>query len=713
MSDIETTNHDYNDDDDACLTRDERQDSIQSSLRESFGEFEASEEKGRDGGEYDERVESFRKQLSATLKNLRAATDKKEALRRQKNENRINLEHWFREKKIESEERQREHETSWARGVRAANSSIWRGSCIEKSITICGCGGSQKSLAVEPNETLADIRSRIYAEWSLREILDFVHGNKNKRYDKEMTSGFSFHYADGTEILDEYGTPAIFFNGMLSSEGSFSEIESKYDRYQRLQIKPTSSSIELGSILPLGVICAAMKSGLLRPFELPIFVSESWQEHVTVKQTDTLEDVRTRIANQWAQEELQRLLFPESSEESISFNYSFHYADGRKIKDELWKPAYLFDGNNKKRKGQYRDYKYAKLFIKAEHPSEDDSTQTKIQPKKYLLFVFCTAVLGWTPPVWLSIQKAKLNLSRPTWRDYNAKEIAIAVILFLIFIVDFLDAVVDLCVSVQVKVLESDTHKPKGTGDYGSLLFAMTIVARMLSGWYGVMHNEISASKFYNSNFDKDIKNVLVATFFLTELSVFMIEDGAAILYLASRSNNENGYNEDGSCKNDDFLRQINTVLTSICGICFVCYNIYSIPTLWDLMRSSKEFPTFTTTVTAILGMSTFTFAVAMVTLLIQEVWSTDCDSDNSFSNNEELTKQWNIIYGVGVASCFLLSSSVFLSFEFIGGEKFEEIKREQRTSDVIVMLPDVKKAMDGLGELDETWDEGEEDNSV
>ena len=364
----------------------------------------------------------------------------------------------------------------------------------------------------------------------------------------------------------------------------------------------------------------------------------------------TLADVREWISKELTLDEIRRFLVgdaPSNGAPQIP-GFVFHNQDDSRIslKQEQETPAITFGSNSNKR-----------LLIK---PRPNDQTQG-------FLWVISLAVLGWTPPVWFSIKNLKSDLKKAssTWKE-KAKALMVAIVFLLIFLLDFSDAVVDLLIFFQ-DLMEG----MEGNRVYGILLGIMTILARLLAGWYGVAHNRISRSEYY----DDKVEELLIAVYFFVELSVFMMEDGAAILYLAHTD------------REDDILTKINMVLTSICGASFVCYNLFNITTFYQpLTITVTKFQLFSggterrigTANNAkckkgliyILSLSVFVCAMLMVVLLVQEVWRRDTDAIDDddisipFSENTVLQMRWNTVYGIGVGLTFLLSASLIRSFD-------------------------------------------------
>ena len=185
-------------------------------------------------------------------------------------------------------------------------------------------------------------------------------------------------------------------------------------------------------------------------------------------------------------------------------------------------------------------------------PSDDDDEEAPKQTKDEIIYdlrqqlaaaekkinelegasqlnMFLLAALGWTPSLWKHVQ------------DRNWFK---AAGFFFLSIVDLADAVIDVVLAVQEVYYGSEGSE--GEGGLGILLFVMTILGRILSGYYGVYVEE--------KNPDDD--NFI--TFAMMEMGVFFMEDGAAILLLAK---NTGGM---------DLIEGTSTYLTVICGLFYI-----------------------------------------------------------------------------------------------------------------------------------------------
>lgn len=157
---------------------------------------------------------------------------------------------------------------------------------------------------------------------------------------------------------------------------------------------------------------------------------------------------------------------------------------------------------------------------------------------KAYAIVFLEGFLGWSPPLWLSIDKlnsckkanngnATPNSPPPTtttrWEQLQL--VTRAVFLGTVFWVDLLDAVVDIALGYQTFMKGSEVI-PQSSVQLGILVFVMTLLARCLAGVYGLFATA-KQHRFGENEGDIDV-------YVIVELTIFMMEDGAAILLLAS-----------------------------------------------------------------------------------------------------------------------------------------------------------------------------------
>jgi len=120
----------------------------------------------------------------------------------------------------------------------------------------------------------------------------------------------------------------------------------------------------------------------------------------------------------------------------------------------------------------------------------------------------------------------------------------IKIIVYLVIsIVDFLDGILDIVVSLQT-VLRDDEDENQYAQRWALVLFCMTIAGRILGGVFGVFYERIDES-------DREV------TYFLVEMTIWCMEDVAAINYLMVKSE----YTQ---------LDYANSILTFICAGLFL-----------------------------------------------------------------------------------------------------------------------------------------------
>ena len=160
--------------------------------------------------------------------------------------------------------------------------------------------------------------------------------------------------------------------------------------------------------------------------------------------------------------------------------------------------------------------------------------QSKLNTKS-LFIILLESTLGWTP----TLQRGFKNI--------RAGEVDCCVwfstlFFFLFFALDLLDAIFDLILSIRTTYFGS---APSSNG-LGILLLVMTILGRVVYGMYGVTEANLKSH-------DGDA----LLTFLIMEATVFLLEDGAAILLLAADPGKK------------DIVETCSMYLTAIFGICY------------------------------------------------------------------------------------------------------------------------------------------------
>lgn len=344
------------------------------------------------------------------------------------------------------------------------------------------------------------------------------------------------------------------------------------------------------------------------------------RETMTLREGATLADVRSHIQEHWTVAKVGK--FTNEPDTKNLLPITFFDNDGRPIseEEEAQQPAAHFDGD-----------------VRKSQPSED------------LFGVFLSAVIGWAPPIWFSIKKHRYITTSTCWGFLRAS------IYVTIFLLDFSDAVVDLLLGFRTL-----SEGKEGRNDYGILLGVMTILARLLMGFYGVAYKRIAGSV----KDDKDLETFTIVTYFFMELTVFMMEDGAAILFFANDASNDD--------REKDILKNTSLYLTMLCGFGLLLYNVSM---CWHFCTFYNEY--YACSLFCYLWV--LVLAGSMVALLIKEVLlknSADYTDDVPFSENESLRSLWTMTYGTGVFLC------VFVSFVHILHFKEIEKKKKKRKHD-------------------------------
>jgi len=247
----------------------------------------------------------------------------------------------------------------------------------------------------------------------------------------------------------------------------------------------------------------------------------------------------------------------------------------------------------------------------------DNSNDSRTKPNQF--FVVLIAILGWSPPEWFRNQlfvvfKAMLGWSPPEWfrvSDLNyskngLKGFMTGIIVFFFFIIDISDAIVDLLLG-----FDSVVNGSKGEGTLGVWLVIATIVGRVLAA--------IHATKFKTED-----RQEQTFVYILMEMSVFMVEDGAAIIFLAMNP-------EDG------LLNTLSSWLSLICGCCFIVYILHQ----WVINNESMTIGLI------IIYLLLITGPVFLIIILLTQVLLKDSDDDdNDFSGPLKIASF--VIYGIG-----------------------------------------------------------------
>ena len=169
----------------------------------------------------------------------------------------------------------------------------------------------------------------------------------------------------------------------------------------------------------------------------------------------------------------------------------------------------------------------------------------KIQNKKLntksLFIILLESTLGWTPTLQRGFRNIRVGEADCcTWFS--------ALFFFLFFALDLLDAIFDLILSIRTTYYGSAPSG--GNAGLGILLIVMTILGRVVYGMYGLAE----ADPNFHDNGD------VLSKFLVMEATVFLLEDGAAILLLAADPGEK------------DTVETVSMYLTAIFGICYCIF---------------------------------------------------------------------------------------------------------------------------------------------
>lgn len=265
-------------------------------------------------------------------------------------------------------------------------------------------------------------------------------------------------------------------------------------------------------------------------------------------------------------------------------------------------------------------------------------------------------MIGWNPPAWYKFKKEK----ECGWALFEAA------FFVTFFFLDIVDTVVDLVTSSQA-IIER-TEETGGSDPYAILLFVMTILARFLTGWYGVAYKQAITSGPMTEIETYFGIETLIWVYFWVELCVFMMEDGAAVLYLVNNPNEKSIWDE------------MNLYLTMTCGggmiLCLfvrTCLFLHN-PTyfgvnkmqgysLWDCSYLNYKM------MMLLLGTYNLGTAISMIILLATQVLPDEVQ--DPIAGNKTSQIRWVIVYAVGTFICALTS---FYLISFIQFKNFNRI---------------------------------------
>jgi len=247
---------------------------------------------------------------------------------------------------------------------------------------------------------------------------------------------------------------------------------------------------------------------------------------------------------------------------------------------------------------------------------------TSISSIKYpILLAILAGFFGYSPPLWFTTGIALHWLAccgckcmrRP--RDDETDAVAISrhlsirarlrlTIFFLIFLVDFADAIVDFWTPIE-DIAESYSPDGRFKGEdidgrgivkirtYAIWYLLATLFGRTLGAVFAVVYQHIDES-------DRDLSYLLV------ELTILWVEDGAALLFIMLKSN----FNIDWSP-----LDWINLCLTVACALIFI------VPTLRHWRSINQGLPRLPSVVVFVFFLIIFLFITLCIILYFTDLW--------------------------------------------------------------------------------------------
>lgn len=236
-----------------------------------------------------------------------------------------------------------------------------------------------------------------------------------------------------------------------------------------------------------------------------------------------------------------------------------------------------------------------------------------------VMYTLVQSSLGFTPTLRKHIDQIRQDANTTNWREWLS-----ALFLVILLLVNLFDAFFDMFLSVRTIF-----HGPTQLRGLGILLCEMTLLGRFITAWYG---RKVAAA---TGGDDQDSIIFLAST----ETAVFLIEDGASILFIANHEGDK------------DFVEMMCVSLSAILGLGFCVF--FAILAIWRLylLHLDGTGPLqrlFSITAEEMLDHSLsciiIGFVIFQVLFLFTEVILKE--TDNSLSVNKELAAY--IIYGIG-----------------------------------------------------------------
>jgi hypothetical protein len=312
------------------------------------------------------------------------------------------------------------------------------------------------------------------------------------------------------------------------------------------------------------------------------------KQSVPVGRNVTFKDVKSRF--------IEKELFKNEEAEKLTF--VLHITDEEKVFD-------------------FTDVEGQQL-----HLSQTKETSTQPSTNTDTLLVFLQSSIGLSSRLWEQIKKITCIGSKRLKGWEWSKALFTSLFLFAFFVIDLLDAMADIALgfvkiysdgggnsdtAVYVYMHNDDddnsTFERNATGsvhiyrdvDSGgdsnttkllaTVLVVMTIVGRIIAGWYGLTYKNATEKKKTSQgnrrdeeteeDFEKRFDSTFLFFFMLVEVTVLMIEDGASVLLNATNANHQtlNG------------LESLSLRLTQILAIGFALWA------MWYMIEKSQWGP--------------------------------------------------------------------------------------------------------------------------
>jgi len=220
----------------------------------------------------------------------------------------------------------------------------------------------------------------------------------------------------------------------------------------------------------------------------------------------------------------------------------------------------LVDGNDQNR--------ILTVQVKTYREELGGSTKTRI------VLTFLAGFSGYSPPLWFDLDKALRQIGCPGWKGGSSRDIRSSadsgppltrsqkikagvrlVFYCVIFLADFADGILDFAVSIReiLGLDENEDENAPSLRGWAIWLFLATAMGRTLAGVLAIYYHRIDKADRENS-------------YFLVELTIWRVEDMAALFFLSLKRVNGVEWTSWDST---------NLYLTIVCSIAFLVPILY------------------------------------------------------------------------------------------------------------------------------------------